>query len=278
MLTKDIQLPGSGKATYTVPGQYKYVTIMNDQDYSFTLYAGTNNTAENKIAVIPPYCHLPIPLVARNQQQQYTLAWTGTATGQITVIFSEESLGVGQTLTPSNGLTRVQIGTGNTMEGNTDKNNDYQDNVSKSNDIQGLTIANLTVAEYLDVVNKAVNVKLTGSNAPLPYKEENIILDPNPVKVSVLNGTTYISSTKNVGGYRYISAGIHLVANTGGNISFILMHHMQASYVADSITLAAATLLGNISDKLIKSNNITFRLTNNSGSTVEIDKLTYFAQ
>lgn len=107
MLNYEITLPGSGFKDFLIPGKYKYCTVLNDQNYFFTLYRGTAVNADNKIADIMPYNYLPIPLTSQNQQQQYVLGWTGTATGRIVVIFSELSLGVGQPLIHPSSLTHI---------------------------------------------------------------------------------------------------------------------------------------------------------------------------
>ena len=124
----------------------------------------------------------------------------------------------------------------------------------------------------LDPANNLV--QLSGRIPALAFVEE-IIISAN---TEVLNGATYESSNKTLGGYRYINAYFRLESNAVGAVTCSIVYKAPAQYVSDIATIVSGANYQTISDKLIKANNVAFRVTNSSGANININKLNYFAQ
>jgi hypothetical protein len=110
-ITQDFRLNGNGTGSLpNISNAFKYATIMNNTPYSVVL-RGSGEV----IFTFPVYSILTIPISNKILQSSalvnYDFAWTGTTAATLTVIFSEQNLGLNQTLiTPGGGSTVIIAG------------------------------------------------------------------------------------------------------------------------------------------------------------------------
>ena len=112
-ITKQFNVTGaSSDSINNIPNSYSFITILNNSPYAITVKAN-GSTLFN----FPIYTVLTIPInsviLQANTQVNYTVSWAGTGAGSFTMIFSENNLGLNQSLVAASGQSSVII-TGDT--------------------------------------------------------------------------------------------------------------------------------------------------------------------
>lgn len=111
MFQVDIPVSGSGSKNVHVPRGYKFMLLENPTGYAVNVYSDlVNQDVQHRIAYCSIYTIMPVLLPNQgNTEQDLNIVYTGSGIDKISVKFTEENPGIGQTLISPGGSSSVIV-------------------------------------------------------------------------------------------------------------------------------------------------------------------------